>query len=236
MYMICLMGFLFLPGCKWSSSSTMQPSGIAHKETRAIGTFDKLSIADVGTVLFTQGNNHEFIIEADKAIMPYIVSRVEQEKLHVSIQNLTHFSSPVPITYYITAPDLKEIELQGAAGFQTLRLQTNSLSIDLMGASEVSGVFMLHDLKVHAQGASKVILEGQADNQHIMLEGASIYDARACSSSKVTIDAQGAAQVIVQVRDILHAIVSGTASLSYIGEPRLTIKQSGMAIINNVMS
>lgn len=229
---------LLLPGClRFGPSATnavVQGSGVARQEQRSVHEFDKIKVTGVGTVIFKQADTYELIVEADDSALAHIVSTVENHALHIHIKGYDHVPSQTPITYYVTAPNIKDIILVGSAGFQTQLLRSDYINMDLTGASEVSGRFMVHTLKVDASGSSNLLLQGESETQTVKLVGASVYDAQHLKSNKVTIDVMGASQGIVHAIKDLHATVSGTANLVYTGEPCLTIRQSGMATINNV--
>ncbi len=224
-----------LPGCQWwSSRSTVHGSGVLQSQERAILSFDHLAVAGIGTVIFTQGDEYKCVIEAEDTIMPYIQAEVDRCTLQIRLKEGMDITPTMPIIYYVTAPHLKEVALMGAVGFHTQSLQGESLQLLLSGASEVVAYLDVQSLEVEAAGNINAMVHGVTDIQKIALSGAGAYDAGACQSREVIVDASGSATITVSAEEKLVAKISGSVVLQYKGEPRLTIRQSGAAIVNSV--
>jgi hypothetical protein len=90
----------------------------------------------------------------------------------------------------------------------------------------------VHTLTVDAKGASKLELEGQADDVHIMVAGAGEVDAEDLHTQTMHINCAGASKAEVNVARELWAQAAGASKITYKGTPH--IKQN-MAVGGSVI-
>ena len=232
--LILLCVILGLSGCRWGSDGggSFTGDGNIQQEERSIGLFHAIEVDNIGTVIFTQGQHYTVRIEAEASIVPHVITKVHNDTLHICMEGTV--TKALPIFYYVTAPQLKEIELSGTAAFQAEQLRADKLEIDMTGASHVSAHLDVASLDVEASGSSHFYLEGSALHQKFNLAGAAQGQAAQLAGDKVSVETSGAASLTVNVAQQLHAVVSGASYVGYKGEPRLTIRQSGTASINSI--
>jgi hypothetical protein len=78
-------------------------------------------------------------------------------------------------------------------------------------------------------GASKVELNGEANNLTIDSSGASKINAENLKVANAAIDVSGASHVTVNATEEIKAEASGASKVSYLGEPKNVIKNTSGA-------
>ena len=172
-------------------------------------------------------------IEA-KTMYASIQSKVEGDKLTITYDTNT----PAPtkdVTYYLTVKDLNSISISGAGKIQSNNFKTNTLDIILSGAGEgnLAGL-NVKKLTVNMSGAGKLIVAGKATEQTVTISGAGDYQAKELESKTATITIDGASNSIVNVTNVLNAIINGVGNIEYTGNPKVnTVLEAN--IENSVM-
>ncbi len=106
-------------------------------------------------------------------------------------------------------------------------------ALDISGASvaTVSNV-KADSLKLNASGASKIKIDGEADNLDSDASGASKIDAEDLKVENADINASGASNTTVSVTNELKADASGASTIYYTGEPtNVSPKTSGASSV-----
>ena len=141
----------------------------------------------------------------------------------------------IMIEFAITSPNLLQLTVYGASKIETADNQVLSqpnFALDLNGAAEADLLLNVQTLSVDAKGASKLDLEGQANQAHITIAGAGEVEAEDLYTQVMHINCAGASKAEVNVARELWAQAAGASHITYKGTPR--IKQS-MAVGGSVI-
>ena len=138
-------------------------------------------------------------------------------------------------TFTIASPILREITIHGAGQIESAEgqvLAQPDLALNLNGAAEADLFLNVQSLTIDAKGASKLELEGTADQANITIAGAGELEAEDLLTQVMHINCAGASHAEVNVARELWAQASGASKITYKGAPR--IKQS-MAVGGSVI-
>lgn len=182
-----------------SNSATTAGSGNLASETRDEGSFEGIDVDGVFQVEITAQDNFGIDIEADDNLLPLIKTEVSGGVLH--IESESKISSGNPIRVKISAPNIESIEASGLSKVAVRSLKNS-------------------DLKVNANGVSKINIEGETANLTIDVSGASHVDTINLKAEDVTAEASGASHVSVFATYKLHAEASGASKIVYSGNPK----------------
>jgi hypothetical protein len=209
-------------------------SGNVITETKNVNGVKQVSLEGIGNIVLQQGNQESLRIEAEDNIMPHIQSKVEGDKLTITYDTNT----PAPtkdVTYYLTVKDLNSISISGAGKIQSNNFKTNTLDIILSGAGEgnLAGL-NVKKLTVNMSGAGKLIVAGKATEQTVTISGAGDYQAKELESKTATITIDGASNSIVNVTNVLNAIINGVGNIEYTGNPKVNKQVTGGGNIQKI--
>ncbi|MBQ9143570.1 MAG: DUF2807 domain-containing protein [Paludibacteraceae bacterium] len=163
-----------------------------------------------------------------------IKAEVRDSVLYIDTSNQIPVDD-VMIDFSITSPYLRKLTVYGASKIETADNQVLSqpnFALDLNGAAEADLHLNVQTLVIDAKGASKLELEGQADNVHITIAGAGEVEAEDFLVQTMHINCAGASKAEVNVARELWAQAAGASHITYKGTPR--IKQS-MAVGGSVI-
>ena len=141
----------------------------------------------------------------------------------------------VMINFAITSPYLRKLTVYGASKIETSENQVLAqpdFVLDLNGAAEADLHLNVQTLIVDSKGASKLELEGIANDAHITIAGAGEVEAEDLLTQSLHINCAGASKAEVNVAQELWAQAAGASKITYKGTPH--IKQN-MAVGGSVI-
>ena len=154
-----------------------------------------------------------------------IKAEVRDSVLYIETSNQLPLDD-IMIEFAITSPNLRQLTVYGASKIETAENQVLAqpdFALDLNGAAEADLHLNVQTLVIDAKGASKLELEGQADDVHITIAGAGEVEAEDLFTQVMHINCAGASKAEVNVARELWAQAAGASKISYNGNP--TIKQ-----------
>lgn len=163
-----------------------------------------------------------------------IKAEVRDSVLYIETSNQLPLDD-IMIEFAITSPNLRQLTVYGASKIETAENQVlaqPNFALDLNGAAEADLLLNVQTLVIDAKGASKLELEGQADDVHITIAGAGEVEAEDFLVQTMYINCAGASKAEVNVARELWAQAAGASHITYKGTPR--IKQS-MAVGGSVI-
>ena len=163
-----------------------------------------------------------------------IKAEVRDSVLYIETSNQLPLDD-IMIEFAITSPNLRQLTVYGASKIETAENQVLAqpdFALDLNGAAEADLHLNVQTLVIDAKGASKLELEGQADDVHITIAGAGEVEAEDLFTQVMHINCAGASKAEVNVARELWAQAAGASHITYKGTPR--IKQS-MAVGGSVI-
>lgn len=205
----------------------VKSSGITKIVTKEVPAFDNIEADGAIDVVVNIGNKSEVIIQADSAIMPYIVTGVKDRKLKIYNKEVIMYNNTKnnKILVTITTPSLLKIESFGACEITINDLKTDKFKVSLSGACDLTGNFECNLLDIESSGASDAKLRGKVRNCNIELSGASEIKAFDLVANNLKIENSGSSNIDITVEDSLDVELSGSSELRYKGEPK-SIKQN----------
>ena len=187
-------------------------SGNAASEVRDVAGFHALDVGGVFQVEITANKDFSVEVEADDNLLPLIRTEVSNGVLH--IQTERKLSTKNPIRIRVSAPDIDDLDVSGAASVTLADVNNGGLKID-------------------ASGASKITVNGETAKLMVDVSGATKIDAESLAAEHATVEASGASQVSVRVAGQLRTHASGASRIDYSGAPAEVIKKtSGAASVS----
>ena len=196
--------------------------------------FTKVEIGPAFKVEIAQSTSYSVSVTADSNRMKHIEVTKEGDTLKIDLDSSGWQLSFSTLEATITMPDLRSLNLSGASngtvqGFSS----SNDLSLNISGASRLSGSINAGDVEFIITGASRVELQGSADDMNVDASGASSVRLSGFEVVNADVTLSGASNGTVKMDGRLDANLSGASRLTYIGEPTMgSINTSGASTIN----
>ena len=187
-------------------------SGNLVKQDRQLAPFTEIEAGSAFQIMLVQGEPALITVETDDNYQDKIQTIVENNRLIISSDGL---KNPTAMKVYIRIPDIRVIELEGAARLDTEgEIKISDLSIEASGASKAKMELDVQALKSEISGAAKVTLKGKAASHVSDISGAAFLEAMELSTQTSNINVSGAAKARVYAISELKTEVSGAGSLT----------------------
>lgn len=224
---------LILIGC---SQIAITGSGNLVTQEEAISGFDKVDVSQSFNVDITQGENFSVLIRVDDNLIEYLDIRKQGSTLRIGLKpSRNYIINNATLAAEVTMPELVGLDASGSSdvdvsGFDS----TESLTVDLSGASTLRGDIQAGDASFDISGSSSVELTGSAEGIQVSASGSSEADLSEFPASNARVDASGASTVTVNLSGRLDADASGSSDIYYLGNPTLgNIDTSGSSSVQS---
>jgi hypothetical protein len=187
-------------------------SGKLVSESRVVGTFTGIQVTNFAKVVIKQDTVGSLRIESDDNIIDDVVTTLNGTTLVVGLRNGSY--NNVTINVYVSMKDIKLLESTGAAEFSTVNsIQTDSLTCIITGTGSIT-------------------LAGKTNYETIEITGSGNVHNSNLVSSFCSVTISGAGSVEAQATMQLDAVIAGSGTIIYTGNPAVVHQSiSGTGII-----
>ena len=195
----------------YSGDRLMLSGELVSEDFNIEGSYSRLDVSSAFKVTVTDTVDH-IIVTTDKNIMPKVEVKKEGDELIISLRHMlsNHGASMEVLLPY--NPDLKEVELSGAADLYTdFPMKGHTVEIDLSGASNFYGDVEAHRLEMELSGASDFYGAVNVTDLELDLSGASKANIEGRTET-LTLDCSGASGIVKKVSGEESDIESGEKS------------------------
>ena len=180
-------------------------SGRIVAQVRTVGTYSGIQVTNFAKVIITQDTVEQLRIESDDNIIDHILTSVNGGILMVGLDNGSY--NNVTVNVYASMKTIKRLESVGTAEFSTTNpIQTDSILCRITGAGTIT-------------------LVGTATFEQVEIIGAGSIHNFDLVATRCTTTISGSGTIEVNVTSRLDAIIAGTGSIVYAGNPQ-TVQQS----------
>ncbi|AKD05285.1 PspC domain-containing protein [Pontibacter korlensis] len=190
--------------------------------------FNRITISGPYHVQLRQGSSYRVAVRAAKDELERMKLDQQGNELEIRTEQkyFRLFDDRKPVLIQITAPDINNIELNGAIKADIGNLKADNLKMSLSGAIQTLANLNVRNLSVDASGATISKFTGKADRFELDATGACGIDADNLEARYVDVDVTGAGVAEVYATNTLRADASGTSRIVYRGNPSDTIIDS----------
>ena len=204
-------------------------------QTRDVATFDGIKVSAVFKVIFTQGELQSVKIEADENSMDKISTVVKGGILYLGTKG--NVNNPHRLSVYITAKDLKSLDMSGATKFSTTnKIITPKLKLDLSGISAATLDLDATIVNCDLSGVSKLNLQGTADQLSAEISGTAKLMASKFEVKEAKINTSGVGSAIVNASKSVTLEASGASNIKYIPYNNLEVKNKSVSGASRITS
>lgn len=244
---------LLLSGCGFQ---IVTGSGKVVTETRDVSNFSHITLAGIGDVYVTQGEDVSVRIEAEDNLIPYFETAVQGDTLTIGIKNEYMGVSlhPLkPVKFYVTTPKIEAVKLAGSGNIIAGDVRTTGFDISLLGSGNIStGKLTATNVDVKLAGSGNIRLEaltadkvsstisgsgdismgGEVTEQHSEILGSGDYLASGLKSENAIVRVTGSGNSQVLASGTLNVTILGSGDVVYSGSPRVNVSISGSGKVN----
>lgn len=182
-----------------------------------IGNFSELDLAGFGNVSIKAGEQPSVSITTDEGYFSYITVDLSGSKLNINTEHRTRgwHAKKIDITIVTNHP-LKKIAVRGASDLDYANINSDSLALEVSGASDCN-------------------LSGKINSLQIEISGASHVNAKNLIADNARLEISGTADIDVYAKKFLEIHAYGAANVNYYGNPKNVVRNVfGMASIKSM--
>ncbi len=195
-----LLASLLLCGCAVVSRG-VPGSGVVAHESRKVGSFTKFVLAGDADIELTAGaDGSSCELDFDDNLLPFVVTEVVNDELRVHLSQAVSPSSRLKIK--VSVPELKGVDLAGAADVTIQGLDQSTLTVSMAGSQKVS-------------------CQGKVESAHFKAAGSATLLAADLEAKSVSINITGSGSADVNASEKLSVNIAGSGTVRYLGEPQI---------------
>lgn len=227
---------LLLAGCTFFPVRGITGSGNLVTETYDFDNFTAVRAGSAFQVTIAQGDTYSVQVTADDNVMDKLIVESRGGALILEMRQPSVFLGNVTLRAEITMPELEEVRFSGAThGSMTGFTTDGAFLAEASGASTIEGDIESDSLRVDISGASNALLTGATRELEVHASGASKANLSGLTAENARAEASGASRVEVNVSGELRAIASGASTVEYSGNPaNVREDESGASTIREI--
>lgn len=217
-------------------SNKVVADGELTSEIREVTAFNKITMEGVFDIILIQGNRESIKVEADKNILPLILTDVQNNSLTVKIKENTSISKMKKISVYITFVDIAELNTEGVGILKSSnKLHFNDLKLGLKGVGATRLDLDASNLDIKSEIVGALILSGKATEVRINHKGIGAIQAFGLKAEKLSLQSDGIGKAEVFASQELNIDAKGMGSVEYKGDPSVkNIQNEGIGKVVSV--
>ncbi|AYB34336.1 head GIN domain-containing protein [Chryseolinea soli] len=200
----------------------------AQSQTRALGSFSGVKVAEGVDVYLTKGDKESARVETDGGIRPEdVMTEVSGSYLKVHMRDGNHGSRHGTVKVYVTYVKIDKLSASSAGSiYSEGTIQASNLEISTSSAGNVEVTVNAESVDISASSAGEAEIKGKAKSLNVDASSAGEIDAYDLEAEDVTAGASSAGSIRINVTNALTAKASSGGSIRYRGNPNKSITDS----------
>lgn len=199
-------------------AETLIGSGNIVVDERGLPSFKYIIIQGGINLILKHDVNQYLSVETDDNLLEQVKTRVENDTLYIDAGGTVNFSTEP--TVYISSDNLGYCEIIGSAEVSSEnQLSFPQITFNICGSANVKVDVNVQQISTDISGSASVTYTGQANLQHITIQGSAEVNSVDLVTSITHCDIKGSGHCLVQVSDSLYANISGVGKIDYRGNP-----------------
>lgn len=236
-FLFSLFAVLILSSCHYLGGKRVNGNGNIVTRDHTVGQFQRVEVSGAMDVYVKQDSTQQPVkVETDENLQDLIEIRESNGVLYISPVDNYNLDPTKQLKVYVTAPLFKGFGVSGASRLYGENKLTSSetLDIDLSGASEIKLDIKSPRVNSEISGASSAVLTGETKDLNANGSGASNYKCFDLMTENTTVDISGACSADVYASVKLDVQASGASEVKYRGAAAITQDLSGASGIRKV--
>lgn len=196
--------------------------------------FDEVKLISLFDFEIIEGNNYSVQLEGDEDALDEVYLEQVGDELEIRYKNDWKWwknKDLKKIKIFIEMPELEYLLVRGACEGEVRGFDTEDMSFEIVGASEVLADISPEYLDVDIAGASELTLTGRAESLEANVVGASELYAFDFIVEDADVNAIGASTIKVYAKNELKADAIGASTIRYRGSAQVDSSSAGLSSV-----
>jgi hypothetical protein len=216
--------------------NVIQGSRVFVTEERDLPFFNAITLEHIGNINIHHANESRVVITAEDNILPFVVTQVINNSLHVSMDtgdNHNRFNTE-RIIFDVYMPQLANISVAGVGQIHIAEGSAENLSISVSGSASIFAEnYIVENARIKISGHGNIDLS-VTNFLDIESNGAGTISALNIPVERANISVGSAGSVQAWVSNSLNASVRDVGRIRYKGEPITHLQVRGFGRINRL--
>ncbi|MEP7265382.1 MAG: head GIN domain-containing protein [Bacteroidota bacterium] len=216
--------FLLFSSCR----REIDGSGHFVTESRSLPAFTEIESDGDFTVIVKEEAVQQVQLYGEDNILPYIITRVQGNRLRIFYNDYHRKFDDNGITIYISIPKLENVSMMGSGTISSEgTISGSSITTVLSGSGKIQMALDMLNTNTVLSGSGSIALHGISDNAQHTISGSGKIHAVDLESKNVTVNISGSGNCEVHATEHLNVHISGSGDVLYIGSPAIETFISG---------
>lgn len=235
---ITLVVFLFsvTTSCaQWGKSEKVKGNGNITTENRSTGDYDGLKSAGPMNFKLVQGKEGNITIEGDSNLMEHIITKVEEGKLIVKVEDGVNLRPSKTIVVTIPYESINSVSLAGSGDIENSgTIKSDHFDVSIAGSGDINLKISSNTVESNIAGSGDIELSGSTKDLTTKITGSGDFDGSDLDSTNVTAKITGSGGANVVCNGELKVRITGSGDVKYSGNPtNKDTKVTGSGSVSN---
>ena len=205
-------------GINFVSAQEIKGNGDVITETRSVSSFDMVENDGVVNITLIQADIESVVVEADRNLLPFIIIKVKDNKLFISVKEGAEIKKYTKLNVYISFRDLKKLELNSVGNVSSQnQLKLNDLSIENNSVGNINLNIDCNELSLENNSVGNTILSGKVNNAKIELNSTGNLKASELKAQTLSIESNAVGNAEVNSEKEIYITQNGIGNITYSG-------------------
>ena len=221
---------------QWWGSKKISGNGDMVSDSRITSDYDDILLVGSLDVELISGKEGALKVEAESNLQEYIITKVKDGKLKISVKEGVSLDPSRNMNIKITVPveTISELSLTGSGDFYNSGvLKASNLKLNVVGSGDMVLNLDAQEVSGAITGSGDVKLKGTTGSLNCKVTGSGDFMAYDLKAVRVEAAVMGSGDISVFAKESLKARVSGSGDISYKGNPeKQDFKTAGSGAIS----
>ena len=204
----------------WGNGKKIKGNGNVITKTRTTSDYDGVGIGGNFDINLVQGEEGKITIEAEDNIIPYIVTEVKGNTLHIKYKKNINVRNTRRITITVPYKDIDKVSLGGSGNITNEgTIKSDDFKVSLGGSGNITLNVDANDVKSSIGGSGNIKLSGNSNEFNCSIAGSGSIKAYDLETDILTATIAGSGSIRSTVKTKIKAKVVGSGSIYYKGNP-----------------
>lgn len=193
-------------------------SAVFSQVEKKVGEFNKVTSFDQIDILLIPSDENKVVLNGNGANEVEIVNKNGELKIRMPLSRFLDGETIASIVYYknITSVEANEgSRISSEATFKAISFELNAKE-----GSEIKLKLAVDNLSVRLSNGSKIYLEGNAQNQNVLINSGAIYEAAKLITNQTIITANAGGEAEIYATTFVNAKVRAGGEIIIYGKPK----------------
>ena len=236
-FLVSFLVLLIFSSCRFMGWKGINGSGNIVTQSRTTERFNSVDVSGAINVYVKQDSAQQTIkVETDDNLQEYIDIHEDNGVLYISQRDNYSLDPSKKIKVYVSATYFKRFNISGASNIysENKLVSSETLDIDMSGASEIKLDVKAPRINADITGASSVMISGETKDFNVEGSGASDIKSFDLMTENTTLDISGACSAEVFASVKLDVQASGASGIKYKGNAAVNQDVSGASSVKKV--